>query len=555
MEIILAALNSKYIHTNLAIRYLKEYCREFDISIFESSINDSYSDFAFKIIEESPRLVGLSCYIWNIESTIKLCSIIKKVLPNTRILLGGPEVSFNEDYYLENYDFIDYIIEGEGEKPFKEFLTEFMKENIDYSRVDGLVYKINNNIIHNTKAKLIAELDTIPFPYGDEVPNKILYYEAARGCPFGCTYCLSGSARELRFFSLDRVKSDLKALIDKEVELVKFVDRTFNANKVFAKEIWRFLIQNCGNTKFHFEIALDLIDEDMLTLLKEAPKGLFQFEIGVQTTNKSVLKNINRSMNFSRIKENLLCIREMGNIHCHLDLIAGLPGEDLESFKASFEDCMEMMPDVLQLGFLKILKGTALYRQKNEFGIEYIPYPNYQVLFTKDMSFDNIRYLMKFEKVFDSYYNSGVYTRTLYYLLTSYNNKYSFFEEFTDYLSSTDFFKRNVDYREKLRYLFDFAKIKHGQAIVQDLIVHDLIINTKKSVLPDFLKKEIDKNFKITIIKNSERLMEIIGTSEMKKIFYIQVAIKVFSEGNCYIYEKTDSTVVFNIDSGLYCYL
>lgn len=554
MKTVLASLNAKYVHTNLAIRYLKAYCSEYDITLFESSINDNFSDSAFRIIDEKPDIVAFSCYIWNIEGTIKLCSIIKKVLPAVKILLGGPEVSFNGGHYLENYDFIDFIIAGEGEKALKAFLKCLSDGEKCYNEINGLVFRKDDEIIENGMADLIYEMDSIPFPYSENIPDKILYYEASRGCPFGCSYCLSGSAAKLRYFSLDRVKRDLAKLIENKVTLVKFVDRTFNANKAFCKELWSYLIQAGGNTRFHFEIALDLLDDTLLQLLKAAPKDLFQFEIGVQSTNDIVLDNINRRMDFNKIKANLIKIREGDNIHCHLDLIAGLPGENIESFKTSFEECMELMPDVLQLGFLKVLKGTKLYSQKEQYGIEAIPYPNYQVLYTADMRFEEIRYLMKFEKVFDTYYNSGIYSITLNYLL-QHNKSFEFFEAFTEYLLKTDFFRRNIDHNEKFKYLYDFAVQSFMEETIRDIMLHDYIINTKKSVLPEFLKKDIDKSFKMNIKLNSEALILKIGTAEVKRICYFPVTIKVKQKVSYKSFERGDSTVVFNMDSGLYCYL
>ncbi|HBG39618.1 MAG TPA: B12-binding domain-containing radical SAM protein, partial [Clostridiaceae bacterium] len=408
MKCVLAALNSKYIHSNLAIRYLKQYDEK--IETFEGTINDNILNMAYKILELSPELLGFSCYIWNIEETIKLCSTIKKMDGRIKIFLGGPEVSFNGEDILKKYDFIDYIIAGEGELTFSEFIKA-LNENKSLYEVDGLIFKEGNNIIKNQERKSIMDLNIIPFPYKDkdEIPDKIVYYEAARGCPFGCSYCLSSIDKGIRHLSIERVKKELKFFIDNDVKLVKFVDRTFNGNKKFAMEIWSFLIENHKNTKFHFELAGDILDDEELELLSKAPAGLFQFEIGVQTTNPSILKNINRKMDFEKLKQNIIRIERFGNIHCHLDVIAGLPGENMDSFIKSFDMCMEMKPDVLQLGFLKILKGSPIYNETDKYGIKYLDYPPYQVLSTNTMSYDELKILIMVEKVFEEYYNSHLF--------------------------------------------------------------------------------------------------------------------------------------------------
>lgn len=558
MKIIIGALNAKFVHSNLAIRYIKQYCSEYDIELFETSINDNLLEISMDIIDRKPDILAFSCYIWNIDATIKVCGIVREVLKDTVIILGGPEVSYYGREYLEEYKFIDYIIAGEGEIIFKSLLNEIISGEKKYKNIDGLIFRNDEGITENKGARPIVDLDKLSFPYENEIPDKIVYYEASRGCPFGCSYCLSGGAQGVRFFSLDRVKKDLKYLIDNDVALVKFVDRTFNANKKFALEIWKFLIENHRNTKFHFEIAADLLDDNMISLLAEAPKDLFQFEAGIQTTNDQVLKNINRIMDFNKVRENLLKISKNGNIHCHVDLIAGLPGESLKSFINSFEMCMKLRPDVLQLGFLKVLKGSSVFNESVRYGIHYVKSPNYQVLYTSDISYEEMRELTKFEKVFEIYYNSGIFKMSLGYLFKFKNSIYEFFREFTIFLEERGFFLRNIDLKDKFKMLYDFAEPFSSEVAIKDIMIHDFIINTKKSVLPDFLKKEYSGRMKNVLYENRELMVKYFGEYEPKRLFSIPVNIKVLNSSNNQVYfykEEGDAILVCSLASGEYCYL
>lgn len=555
MKTILAALNAKFVHSNLAIRYIKAYCSTIDIEIFETSINENYMETAMSIIDKKPDIIGFSCYIWNIEGTLKISSIIKEILPNTIILFGGPEVTYNGREYLEKYSYVDYVIKGEGEQIFKNFIDKVYCGEIDFEVIDGLIFRRENMIIENKASTPIEILDNIPFPYQNETPERIVYYEASRGCPFNCSYCLSGGDGGVRFFSIERVKKDLKQLIEGKVELVKFVDRTFNANKKFAIEIWKFLMDNAGATKFHFEIGADILTDEMLGILEGAPKGLFQFEIGVQSTNLEILKNIDRIMDFNKVKENIIRIRKSGNIPCHIDLIAGLPGEDMDSFIRSFEDCMEMKPEVLQLGFLKVLKGSRIFYEKEKYGIHYMAHPNYHVLYTQHMNYENIRQLLKFEKVFEIYYNSGIFKITMEYMLSKQKSIFTFLEDFTDFLEKKDFFIRKIDLRDRFKLLYEYAILCFDESIIKDIMIHDFIINTKKSVLPEFLKKEIEKHTKEVIYENKDKLVEEFNEFDIKKLFVMPVGIKIVRVLEEMTIEKCSAIVVFHLVSGKYCYI
>ncbi len=554
MKCVLAALNSKYIHSNLAIRYLKQYDEK--IETFEGTINDNILNMAYKILELSPELLGFSCYIWNIEETIKLCSTIKKMDGRIKIFLGGPEVSFNGEDILKKYDFIDYIIAGEGELTFSEFIKA-LNENKSLYEVDGLIFKEGNNIIKNQERKSIMDLNIIPFPYKDkdEIPDKIVYYEAARGCPFGCSYCLSSIDKGIRHLSIERVKKELKFFIDNDVKLVKFVDRTFNGNKKFAMEIWSFLIENHKNTKFHFELAGDILDDEELELLSKAPAGLFQFEIGVQTTNPSILKNINRKMDFEKLKQNIIRIERFGNIHCHLDVIAGLPGENMDSFIKSFDMCMEMKPDVLQLGFLKILKGSPIYNETDKYGIKYLDYPPYQVLSTNTMSYDELKILIMVEKVFEEYYNSHLFEYTFSYVLPMVKSDFVFFKDFSYFLKQKGYFDRSFSFSKKTEFLYEFLKSSFNEIIIKELLLHDYIKTTRRSNIPNFLRRDYPPNIKTIVKGKMDEIKCIWNDIDIKDIIYIPVKLRVhIEEGNIKI-DMKDAISIFNMKTGNHIYI
>jgi radical SAM superfamily enzyme YgiQ (UPF0313 family) len=554
MKCVLAALNSKYIHSNLAIRYLKQYDEK--IETFEGTINDNILNMAYKILELSPELLGFSCYIWNIEETIKLCSTIKKMDGRIKIFLGGPEVSFNGEDILKKYDFIDYIIAGEGELTFSEFIKA-LNENKSLYEVDGLIFKEGNNIIKNQERKSIMDLNIIPFPYKDkdEIPDKIVYYEAARGCPFGCSYCLSSIDKGIRHLSIERVKKELKFFIDNDVKLVKFVDRTFNGNKKFAMEIWSFLIENHKNTKFHFELAGDILDDEELELLSKAPAGLFQFEIGVQTTNPSILKNINRKMDFEKLKQNIIRIERFGNIHCHLDVIAGLPGENMDSFIKSFDMCMEMKPDVLQLGFLKILKGSPIYNETDKYGIKYLDYPPYQVLSTNTMSYDELKILIMVEKVFEEYYNSHLFEYTFSYVLPMVKSDFVFFKDFSYFLKQKGYFDKSFSFSKKTEFLYEFLKSSFNEIIIKELLLHDYIKTTRRSNIPNFLRRDYPPNIKTIVKGKMDEIKCIWSDIDIKDIIYIPVKLRVhIEEGNIKI-DMKDAISIFNMKTGNHIYI
>ncbi len=532
----------------MAIRYLKREIEDYDVELYESTINEDILNISFDIVIKNPDVVAFSCYIWNIENTLKVANIIKNINENIKIVLGGPEVSFDSIELINKYNFIDFIIKGEGEKVIKPLIDSIYLNSLEGLRsIKGLTYRENLNIVDTGFAETITDLDSIKFPYEDEIPDKIIYYEASRGCPFRCSYCMSSIDKRVRFRSLDLVKKELKYLIDNNVKLVKFVDRTFNANKNFSREIWKYLIELSPTTRFHFEIAADLLEDEDIEILKMAKEGLFQFEVGVQTTNIKVLENINRKMNFERVKDNINKILQIGNIHCHLDLIVGLPEEDINSFRKSFNDVMSINPDELQIGFLKVLKGSPIYYDKDKYGIKYCGYAPYQVLKTNTLSSSEINYLLKFEEVFETYYNSHIFERTFNYVFSYIDDYYIFFKELTDYLIQNGFFERSIGLQDKFFQIFNFLINRFEGNTIKDLLIYDYLYNTKKTNLPEFLKKRIDEDVETKIKICKERIVNTLSLSNLKGLLILPMSLDARKINRSIEFNFSDFLVIFDL--------
>ncbi|MGL4730017.1 MAG: B12-binding domain-containing radical SAM protein [Clostridium sp.] len=503
MKVLLVGVNAKYIHSNLAIRYLKAYTKEleYQCETMEVSINDNIERVISDIIEKKPRVLGFSCYIWNIKFVERIANTVKRIDDTIEIFYGGPEVSYDGKGFLEN-NVGEFLIEGEGEETYKEFieykLREKNGEKVDYENIQGMYIKKNNEVKYGGRRKLI-KMDQIVFPYGEDedLENKIVYYEASRGCPFNCKYCLSSTFHGVRFLSIDRVKKELQYFIDKKVRLVKFVDRTFNCNEEFANDIWKYLIDNESISKFHFEISADLLREKSIKTLSKAKKGLFQFEVGVQTTNDTVLNNINRHVNFSKIKEKVEELKSLKNIMQHLDLIAGLPGEDFKSFRNSFNDVYEIGPDELQLGFLKLLKGSPMTMEADKWGMKYSKYPPYEVLSTKDISYDELIVLKKVEHMVDKYLNSGKFNNIVKYFNNNKNfeTPFDFYYELSKFYDNKGYFKRKISSQDYYKVFLEFNDefLKEENEFLKEIIKFDYLIYNKKRGLPLFLNRDDDK--------------------------------------------------------------
>lgn len=526
LKVILVGINSQYVHSNLAIRYLRAYTKALDYNpvIKEFSINDRAERILEELIREKADIIAFSCYIWNREMVKGLSKLIKLVDNRIEIIYGGPEVSFDGKEFLEKNEG-EYLIEGEGEETFRSLIEYKIKEKklsyiyennssdshklivnnqtIDEKEgmplnIEGLFYKRGKDIFYGG-VKNNIDINQVIFPYDDEdeLDNKIVYYEGSRGCPFRCKYCLSSVDRNIRFRDIEKIKEELRYLMNKKVRLVKFVDRTFNCDEKFATDIWEFLISQDTETKFHFEISANILTNNQVNVLSKAPKGRFQFEVGVQTTNNEILKNINRYISFEDVAEKVKEVKALGNISQHLDLIAGLPGENFYSFKNSFNQVYSIRPEEIQLGFLKILKGSPMMGEKDKWGMKYSPYPPYEILKTKNISYEELLTLKKVEAVVDKYYNSGKFNTILMYFEKQFDNPFDFYYSLGKFFDEKGYFSRNISNAEYYRVFLEFnsEKLKGENEALRNIIKYDYLMFNKKKWIPEFLENENDKRW------------------------------------------------------------
>lgn len=493
------------------MRYLKAFTKDLDFQgdIKEFSINDRVENILEGIIEEKPDVVAFSCYIWNMEFVNRLAELIKLVDPNIEILYGGPEVSYEGKEFLENHEG-EYVIVGEGEKTFREFVLYKLGEG-KIEDIKGLNYKRDGKVFENPKR---PEMDmnelVFPYTYEEDINNKIVYYEASRGCPFKCKYCLSSVMHGVRFLDVERVKKELKYFMERGLKLVKFVDRTFNCNREYTVELLKYLSEQDTETRFHFEVAADLLTEEQIEILNNAPKGRFQLEVGVQTTNNEVLHNINRYITYENIKEKVLKVAAGKNVMQHLDLIAGLPGEDLESFKKSFNDVHAIRPDEIQLGFLKLLKGSSMREEAEKWGIVYSPYAPYEIIRSKDISYEELLLLKKVEAMVDKYYNSCKFNNVIKFFLNIYEKPFDFYYDLAMFFEEKGNFKRSIGNVEYYKILLDFYLEKIGgedEGLFKEVLKFDYLCFNKKRWLPDFLVRTITKEDEQNIKDSFHRQM------------------------------------------------
>ena len=454
MKVLLAAINAKYIHSNLGIYSLKTYgekmlkewglAEQAEISLAEYTINHQMEQILQDIYKRKPDVIGFSCYIWNISYVKVILADIKKVLPDVKIWAGGPEVSYHGEAFLKEEPAVDLVMMGEGEITFAHFLKALL-EGEDLKQVPGLMVRNADGTFTDTGFRQVMDMSQIPFPYAfmdmKELEHRIIYYESSRGCPFSCAYCLSSIDKKLRFRSLDLVLPELEWFLQAKVPQVKFVDRTFNCKKSHAMAIWQYIRDHDnGVTNFHFEIAADLLDKDELDLLSTMRPGLVQLEIGVQSTNEKTLEAIRRKTDIEEIREITETINSWHNIHQHLDLIAGLPWEDLESFKKSFNDVYEMEPEQLQLGFLKVLIGSYMEELIPTCDLLYSAAPPYEVLCTKWLSYGDVLELKDIEEMTEVHYNSRQFTCTLKELEKEFDTPYEMFSFMAGYYNKNHLF-------------------------------------------------------------------------------------------------------------------
>lgn len=513
MKILLTAINAKYIHSNLAVYSLRAYANQqigndINIEIAEYTINQQLQDIMRDIYEKHPDVLCLSCYIWNLQYVEELVREIHKVCPQMPIWLGGPEVSYDAEEVLLRLPEVTGVMKGEGEKTFAELCGYYQKQKPeDLKDIAGITFRTELNEVIDNPWRMSMDLSEVPFVYNNmkDFENKIIYYETSRGCPFSCSYCLSSIDKKLRFRDLELVKQELQFFIDHNVPQVKFVDRTFNCKHDHAMAIWEFIKDNDnGVTNFHFEVSADLLNEQEIELIKTMRPGLIQLEIGVQSTNPETIKEIHRTMDFEKLGEIVTKIQKGNNIHQHLDLIAGLPFEDFQSFAKSFDDVYALKPHQLQLGFLKVLKGSYMEEQKENYGLVYKSAPPYEVLFTKWISFEEVLRLKGIEEMVEVYYNSRQYEKTLETLETEFSSMFEMYEKIWNFYEKNGLnkvqHKRAARYKILLDFICELDHRKKSTEYYRELLTYDYYLRENAKTRPEFandnkLSKEYQRLF------------------------------------------------------------
>ncbi|RPJ96259.1 DUF4080 domain-containing protein [Rummeliibacillus sp. TYF005] len=549
MNIVLATLNAKYIHTNLAIRYLKSYAQpEYDAVLAEYTIKDPTFNIVSDLYQKKPDIIGFSCYIWNIEETMRIIHMIKKVSPNTKIVLGGPEVSYDVHDWLQRIKEIDYIIMGEGELSFKQLLHYFHGK-LPLEEVPGIAYMRDEKVIIHPAAPKI-DLRNLPSPFRFEedvhhIPKRIAYIETSRGCPFNCQFCLSSIEVGVRYFNREKIKDDIRYLMEHGVRTVKFVDRTFNISRSYAMEMFQFLIdEHKPGVVFQFEITADIMRPEVIQFLNEnAPKGLFRFEIGIQSTNDLTNDLVKRRQNFAKLSRTVNMVKEGGKIDQHLDLIAGLPEEDYMSFRKTFNDVFAMRPEELQLGFLKLLRGTGLRLQAKQYGYQYVDMAPYEIFSNNVLSFEDILHIKQTEDILEKYWNDHRMNGTIEFLVTDvFDTAFDFFQEFGTYWDEKGWSRIGHQLEDLFTRLLDFLE-QRGNAPI------DIVTNLMQL---DYLKAQQFQPRKIwwqhrVLEDNSKQIFK--ALRENPEIAGEQFAEMNLSEKDLY---KHTLLTPFNIDYEAY---
>lgn len=540
MKILLVACNAKYIHSNLAVYDLQAYASDYadHIVLKEYTINQQKDDIMRDIYLEHPDVVCVSCYIWNLSFVKELMADLIKILPGADFWAGGPEVSYDAEKFLtENSEFKGVMV-GEGEETFKELAGYYVEKNPqDLKNMTGICYRDGDQIIHNGWHQ-IMDLSSIPFIYKDlsEFKNRIIYYESSRGCPFSCSYCLSSIDKKLRFRDTETVKKELQFFIDNKVPQVKFVDRTFNCKHDHAMAIWKYINEHDnGVTNFHFEISADLLREEELQEMSTMRPGLIQLEIGVQSTNPDTIKVIHRTMDFEKLKGIVDRIHSFGNIHQHLDLIAGLPYEDYDSFRHSFNDVYALKPQQLQLGFLKVLKGSHMMEMCREYGIVYKTQEPYEVLSTKWLDYDHVLKLKTVENMVEVYYNSGQFQNTLEYLENFFQDAFSIYERLGSFYMEKGYgdvsHTRMRRYEILLEFLEDVPEISMDQ--VKDQMVYDLYLRENLKSRPGFARDQKPFERQVWDFRKREKVAK-------------NAHVEVFADGKVLLFDYADRDPLTN---------
>ena len=540
MKILLAACNAKYIHSNLAVYDLQAYAAKYadHIILKEYTINQQKDDIMRDIYLEHPDVVCVSCYIWNISFVKELMADLTKILPDADFWAGGPEVSYDAEKFLaENPEFTGVMV-GEGEETFLELSGHYIEQSpADLKDITGVCYRDGEKIVHNGWRQ-IMDLSSIPFIYKDlaDFKNRIIYYESSRGCPFSCSYCLSSIDKKLRFRDIEMVKKELQFFIDNKVPQVKFVDRTFNCKHDHAMAIWKYINEHDnGVTNFHFEISADLLREEELQEMSTMRPGLIQLEIGVQSTNPDTIKAIHRTMDFEKLKGIVNRIHSFGNIHQHLDLIAGLPYEDYDSFRKSFNDVYALKPQQLQLGFLKVLKGSHMMEMCQEYEIVYKTREPYEVLSTKWLDYDHVLKLKNVENMVEVYYNSGQFQNTLEYLEGFFPDAFSIYEGLGRFYMEKGYgdvsHTRMRRYEILLEFLENVPEISMDK--VKDQMVYDLYLRENLKSRPGFAKDQKPFERQIWDFRKREKVAK-------------NAHVEVFADGKVLLFDYADRDPLTN---------
>lgn len=530
MKILLAACNAKYIHSNPAVYDLRAFASEYKehILLGEYTINQTKDEILKEIYRSGAEVVCFSCYIWNISFVRELIFDLKKILPGTAFWVGGPEVSFDAENFLKEMPQVTGVMVGEGEETFLELARYYIEKKGTLADIRGIAFRENGEIFHNGWRE-VMDLSRVPFAYEqtEDFANRIIYYESSRGCPFSCSYCLSSIDKKLRFRNLELVKKELQFFLDKKVPQVKFVDRTFTCKHDHAMEIWKYILEHDnGVTNFHFEISADLLREEELELMSRMRPGLIQLEIGVQSTNPDTIRAIHRNMDLKKLEASVARVKSFGNIHQHLDLIAGLPCEDYESFRRSFEQVYRMKPDQLQLGFLKVLKGSSMYHEAQKYEILYKEKEPYEVLSTAWLSYEDILKLKMVESMVEVYYNSGQFRKTLSWIETFYQEMFSFYESLGAYYEEKGYEEISHSRLRRYEILLEFLKEKTQLPVntASQHMVYDLYLREKLKKRPVFA---MDQKPYEASVRNYRKANKIPKTAH----------IEVFGDGSAVLFD------------------
>ena len=535
MKILLAACNAKYIHSNLAVYDLKAYSSDYDehVILREYTINQPKDEILKDIYSSGADVVCFSCYIWNISFVRELIRDLVKILPKTAFWAGGPEVSYDAEKFLTEMPEMTGVMVGEGEKTFHDLLEFYIDGKDSLEEISGIAYRTGDKIIHNGWRELM-DLSAIPFVYEhlEKFENRIIYYESSRGCPFSCSYCLSSIDKKLRFRDLELVKKELQFFLDHRVPQVKFVDRTFNCKHEHAMTIWKYILEHDnGVTNFHFEISADLLREEEMELMSQMRPGLIQLEIGVQSTNPETIRAIHRHMDLKKLEHCVNRVHSFRNIHQHLDLIAGLPYEDYDTFHQSFNDVYQMKPDQLQLGFLKVLKGSLMQKEAEGYGIVYKEKEPYEVLSTNWLTYGEVLKLKMVESMVEVYYNSGQFWHTLEYLVPLEKDAFTFYEKLGSFYEKKGYSEishsRMRRYEILLEYLQEETDVP--TEVAAQKMLYDLYLREKLKKRPVFASDQ--KQYE-TAVWNYRKNNQVSKTAH----------IEVFENGTVILfdYEKRD---------------